>query len=104
MGPVLFTSNERRTDAPSAIDWLKMPGRGVPSVASRARPRSLAIVTNGCGTKVTIRITTAAIPMSFRGGANRGRAFGGGRRSHPGEKDTESEKGTTLVTRTKSQK
>src|SRR3989441_9042134 len=95
-GPVLFTPKVKRMDAPNAI--VRLIGSGVPSVATNARPRSLATVTNGCGTKVTIRIATAAIPMSFRPGSRRVRSLRGGgcrtprmkirnpNRNQPGEK------------------
>src|SRR2546427_10271521 len=80
MGPVLLTANVRTRDAPSAMVWL-MPGSGVPLVASNVMPRGLATVTDGCGTNVTIRITTAALPMSLRRGSRRERSLrGGGRR------------------------
>src|SRR2546428_13350718 len=65
VGPVLLTAKMRTRDAPSAMVWLR-PGSGVPLVVSNAMPRSLATVTNGRGTKVTIRVTTAANPQSFR--------------------------------------
>ena len=63
--PVLFTANLSVMDVAKAIVAFTWDSRA-PFTASKVRPRWAPGARNGWGTKVMMRMTTAAMPTSFR--------------------------------------